>query len=213
MEKDKRCRDNGSIKKLFLGTGGTLGVMSLLGACGGACSMAAIPLGSMLGAIGLSGLTAFLPYLRWPLLVAAAILSFLVLRSVVRQGKPLRVVSVALVLGAAFLFAGFQAFKPTPCEVQASQGREQLSPEMLATFDSEMAKGCEVGCAFSGKVNTDAVVPQPGATVGDLVRCPVSGVIFKIKPDNPQIMYSGKTFFTCCAGCAARFNKKIKPKA
>src|SRR5580700_4428995 len=107
-------------KKLYFGTGGTLGIISLLGACGGACTLAAIPLGSLLGAIGLSGLSIYLPYLRWPLFSLALILSFFVLRTVIRQGNPMKASLIALLLGGAVVYAGIQAFRPSPCEMRQS---------------------------------------------------------------------------------------------
>jgi hypothetical protein len=199
-------------KKLILGTGGTLGVISLLGACGGACSLAAIPLGSLLTAIGLSGLVAFLPLLRWPLLLVAMILSVMILRSVSRNSRPVHLGGVLFILAGSLAFAGFHAFKASPCEAQAGQQRADIHPSggELALFFDPGFGGCERTCGFHGRVNENKIVEQPGAKVGDLARCPVSGVIFEVKPDNPQVTLNGKRYFTCCAACAANFEQKRK---
>jgi hypothetical protein len=120
-DKKEECPDSAkSNKSLFFGTGGTLGIMSLLGACGGACSLAALPLGSFLGAIGLSSLAIYLPYLRWPLFALALVFSFFVLRTVIRQGNPLKIASVSLLLGASLVYSGYQAFRPSPCEMRTT---------------------------------------------------------------------------------------------
>ena len=67
-----------------------------------------------------------------------------------------------------------------------------------------------MACAFPGKVDESVVVAQPGAKVADLVRCPVSRVMFKVKPESPEVTYNGKRYFTCCSTCAAKFEQKQK---
>jgi hypothetical protein len=198
--------------KLYLGTGGTLGVISVLGACGGACSLAVFPLGTFLGAIGLGGLAVYLPMLRWPLMALAAALSIWVLRTVIQQRRPLKTVGIAILLLGSLIFAGMQAFKPTDCESQGGQIPQNLSPEMAAVFDPEMTKVCEMGCALKGRVDEKQIVNQPGAKEGDLVRCPVSGVAFRVKMDSLEIVFNGHSYFTCCPSCAARFEQKHKTK-
>jgi hypothetical protein len=205
------CREKAS-KKLIAGTGGTLGVISLLGACGGACTAAALPLGGILSAIGLSGLVVFLPYLRLPLMAIALVLSFLILRSVAKRGKPVAIAGVALLLGGALSFAGFQAFRASPCEAMASQQQAGIRPsegDLALFFDPEMG-GCEKACGFHGKVDEKRIIKQPGAKAGDLVRCPVSGVVFEVKPESSQVTLNGKRYYTCCPSCAADFEQKKK---
>lgn len=211
-DQSKDCSETKTSKKLIAGTGGTLGVISLLGACGGACSAAALPLGSLLGAIGLSGLAVFLPYLRLPLLVLALILSFFVLKSVARRGKPATIAGVALLLGGALTFASFQAFKASPCEAMASEqqaGVRPLGGDLALFFDPEMG-GCEQACGFHGQIDEKKISQQPGAKVGDLVRCPVSGVVFEVKAETSQVTLNGKRYYACCASCAANFEQKKK---
>jgi len=127
---NKKNSDSANNKKLYFGTGGTLGIISLLGACGGACTLAAIPLGSLLGAIGLTSLAIYLPFLRWPLFALALVLSFFVLRAVIRQGNPMKASLIALILGGALVYSGIQAFKPSPCEMrQTLSGMlQQMTP-------------------------------------------------------------------------------------
>ena len=51
------------------------------------------------------------------------------------------------------------------------------------------------------------ISPQaPGdAHVGEAARCAVSGETFVVRPDSVKVVYEGKTYYFCCADCAARF--------
>ena len=53
------------------------------------------------------------------------------------------------------------------------------------------------------------VVDQPGATSGQLVRCPISGVIFQITDESPSVEWNGKPYYACCAGCAERLEADL----
>jgi len=45
----------------------------------------------------------------------------------------------------------------------------------------------------------------PGdAAVGDTTTCPVSGEEFVVEASSPKIEFEGKTYYTCCAGCAKK---------
>ncbi len=62
-------------------------------------------------------------------------------------------------------------------------------------------KGCSEGvCGMRGR-NPQAVV-QPGAKIGDLTYCPVSGAVFRIKESSQRVDVHGKTLYLCCEGCA-----------
>jgi YHS domain-containing protein len=50
-------------------------------------------------------------------------------------------------------------------------------------------------------------VVQPGAKIGQLAYCVVSGVTFEVKESNPKIELDGKTVFFCCSGCEDYFTK------
>ena len=41
--------------------------------------------------------------------------------------------------------------------------------------------------------------------MGDLAKCPVSGVVFDVREDHPTIAHVDKEYFVCCDGCAAMF--------
>jgi Cu+-exporting ATPase len=42
------------------------------------------------------------------------------------------------------------------------------------------------------------------AKVGDTTHCPVSGEEFKVTDASPKVEFEGKTYFTCCPGCAQK---------
>ena len=65
-------------------------------------------------------------------------------------------------------------------------------------------KGCSEGvCGMRGR-NPQAVV-EPGAKIGDLTYCPVSGAVFRIKESTQRVDVHGKTLYLCCEGCARYF--------
>ena len=64
--------------------------------------------------------------------------------------------------------------------------------------------GCSEGvCGLRGR-NAKAVA-QPGAELGQLVYCPVSGAVFRIKDTSPRADVHGKTLYLCCDACARYF--------
>ena len=64
----------------------------------------------------------------------------------------------------------------------------------------EHAKVCSHSLT-SDKYDIDTVVEQPGAKVGDLTRCPISGSVFRVTEMSPKTDQKGKTYYTCCGGC------------
>ena len=56
-------------------------------------------------------------------------------------------------------------------------------------------------------VPADKIKAQPGLTVGDITRCPVSGEVFRIKATSPKAVVDGKTFYFCCKRCVGKFEK------
>lgn len=50
------------------------------------------------------------------------------------------------------------------------------------------------------------LVTQPGATSGQRVLCPVSGVALTVKEDTPHRDVAGKPVYFCCASCASYFD-------
>ena len=48
---------------------------------------------------------------------------------------------------------------------------------------------------------------QPGAQLGHLTYCPVSGVVFKVQPASAKRELDGKTIYFCCESCASYFSE------
>ena len=71
--------------------------------------------------------------------------------------------------------------------------------------DPLMAMVCERSCAAKAPYRDEMVMAQPNTRVGDLTRCPVSGVVFTVTEDNPDIVYHGAHYRLCCGGCEKKF--------
>lgn len=56
-------------------------------------------------------------------------------------------------------------------------------------------------------VPADKIKAQPGLSVGDITRCPVSGEVFRIKANSPKAVVDGKTYYVCCKRCVGKFEK------
>jgi copper chaperone CopZ len=61
-------------------------------------------------------------------------------------------------------------------------------------------KDCSNGFCGSRRPNAQ-VHPQPGASIGDEVYCPVSGVVLKITAATPKEESGGSATYVCCEGC------------
>lgn len=72
--------------------------------------------------------------------------------------------------------------------------------------DPVMAGVCRMSCATHAYDAAD-VVAQPGAIVGRLTRCPVSGVVFTVEDDATAVTHAGQTWYLCCDGCKETFRK------
>jgi copper chaperone len=65
-------------------------------------------------------------------------------------------------------------------------------------------KGCSNG--FCGSRRPGAhISSQPGATAGQEIYCPVSGVVLRINESTPRSDVNGKPFYVCCEGCLRYF--------
>jgi copper chaperone CopZ/YHS domain-containing protein len=84
-------------------------------------------------------------------------------------------------------------------------GSDGLGDGVLPPWEPVHAtfRGCEGSCGSRGE-NTLARV-QPGAKLGQLVYCPVSGVVFEVKESTPRAEVNGKPFYFCCEGCRRHF--------
>jgi YHS domain-containing protein len=48
---------------------------------------------------------------------------------------------------------------------------------------------------------------QPGASVGDVTRCPVSGEEFRVTEDSTFFEHNGEKVYFCCPGCIRQFQR------
>ena len=74
--------------------------------------------------------------------------------------------------------------------------------------DPAMTAICQKACATTIAFKESDVVGQPGAKRGDLTRCPVSGVVFKVGFTNPTVAHKGATYRFCCSMCSKEFKAK-----
>lgn len=51
------------------------------------------------------------------------------------------------------------------------------------------------------------IVRQPGAKVGDITRCPISGDLFVVAADQASVDYKGQPVYFCCPGCIRKFQR------
>lgn len=58
-----------------------------------------------------------------------------------------------------------------------------------------------------GEYDPDQLTPQPGASVGDITRCPVSGNVFVVTEAHPVIETEGGPIFVCCSRCVAAYQR------
>ena len=95
-----------------------------------------------------------------------------------------------------------------------SMGAVGLTAAVFATGSLQMNAGaakpdpvlsvmCERSCA-ARNYDKGSVVSQPGAHEGELTRCPVSGVVFKVQKSSSGVAYAGKKWVTCCGSCAKK---------
>jgi mercuric ion binding protein len=89
----------------------------------------------------------------------------------------------------------------TPAAPSAATSSEPFGPDPAITAI------CQAGCAAQVDYEESDVVAQPGAKAGDLTRCPVSGVVFFVQPDQSHVEVNGQTWYTCCAMCAGKLTE------
>lgn len=79
---------------------------------------------------------------------------------------------------------------------------ESAGKAVIDGYDPEIVATCQAGCGASSDYAAADIKPQRTAKVGDLVRCPISGVVFEIHAESPKIMHENRTYRTCCQSCA-----------
>jgi hypothetical protein len=88
---------------------------------------------------------------------------------------------------------------------------EPAAVSSTATLAADQAvdkdfEGCKASCGSHSPSMKAAARVQPGAMLGDIVHCPVSGAVFRIKEDAVKREVLGKPIYFCCASCAAYFD-------
>ena len=53
----------------------------------------------------------------------------------------------------------------------------------------------------------EEIADQPGAEIGQLTRCPISGSVFRVGEMSPKTVQKGQTYYTCCGGCIDQLDK------
>ncbi len=87
---------------------------------------------------------------------------------------------------------------------------ESAHGTLTGNFDAVMSSVCRYACAAKVKHSAKDVVAQPGAKVGKLTQCPVSGVVFAVDADRPHLRIANADYVTCCDKCAQKL--KANPK-
>ena len=76
--------------------------------------------------------------------------------------------------------------------------------KIAGNFDLAMSGVCRFACATKLKYEPKDVLAQPGAKLGRLTQCPVSGVVFVVDDHRPRVKYAGGNFVMCCDRCAEK---------
>lgn len=79
--------------------------------------------------------------------------------------------------------------------------------KIAGRFDPAMSGVCRFACATKLEHDAKDVLAQPGAATGRLTQCPVSGVVFAVDADRPQVRVAGEDYVTCCEGCAKKLER------
>jgi hypothetical protein len=79
-------------------------------------------------------------------------------------------------------------------------GGEEAAAKPAAEHEEDEMEALE-------NVPADKIKAQPGLTVGDITRCPMSDEVFRIKANSPTSVVDGKTYYLCCKRCVGKFEK------
>jgi len=91
------------------------------------------------------------------------------------------------------------------CEAASEPAAPPSETTATSTGPDPDFAGCQAACGTSEAFDEADIVAQPGAEVGDLVRCPVSGAVFRASEERPLVEHERRSYYVCCAGCAGRF--------
>ena len=111
----------------------------------------------------------------------------------------------AVLLGGTYLVRstcsqGQGAGNAATKQARASRG------SVRGAYDPAMA-GCQFSCAAKVAHRERDLHAQPGVRDGQLVRCPVSGVVFKADAQRPHVRLATGEYVTCCNSCAGKLRK------
>lgn len=108
---------------------------------------------------------------------------------------------------------GSAAPAPAPEAEPASQPTSQPTDEHAGHADEGSADsaahmhGSMEHVLEEGAYDPAELVMQPGAEMGNIARCPVSGEVFTITEDAPFLEHEGQNVYFCCPGCIRRFQR------
>lgn len=81
----------------------------------------------------------------------------------------------------------------------------------LALGLSTLTMACGAEHHGASTAASAAGMKAPGtATLGDKTICPVSGEDFVVTAESPKVEIDGKTYYTCCPGCAKKLQADPK---
>jgi len=105
---------------------------------------------------------------------------------------------------------GASTCEPSACAPtkQATATKQARAPRgsVRGAYDLTMA-GCQFSCAAKVVHRERDLHAQPGVRDGQLVRCPVSGVVFKADAQRPRVRLATGEYVTCCNSCAGKLRK------
>jgi hypothetical protein len=119
-------------------------------------------------------------------------------------------IAIALfAFGAAALFFASPAarLRVASAVIGASGGavdRNHVAAEPGGSFDPTMSGVCQSTCSEQEPYKVGDIVAQPGVLAGDLTRCPVSGVVFRVDAERPRRTIASHEYVVCCEGCAEK---------
>jgi hypothetical protein len=126
---------------------------------------------------------------------------------------------VGIVLGVAFVGAfGVERYlkgreeccsTPPPRMTTVSAATTGADePKGLALWEpvDSSFSGCAKSCGTGARGPRDDAHAQPGAKVGDLAYCPVSGATFRVREESAHRAVDGKVLYFCCEACATYFS-------
>lgn len=100
-----------------------------------------------------------------------------------------------------------------PAETQPAEESEDPAAEAAGHEGHEhggpaAAEGAPAGMGHDHEtieVDESEIVAQPGASMGDAARCPVSGETFRVRETSPSAEHEGGTYYFCCGSCVRPF--------